>query len=284
MSGKLFNLRMIKSIKYYVLINGFATILAILMVGMVGGCAEKRDGIPAQMTFSRFYYEKSGRQAAISNVFEMKEGENVVAVVDPGVSLMDPGRDRLFHIDWIGPGNRSVYLKRIDLPAGDSTGKLVSAVSLDPLKRDAGVYSVRVYYFRDLIAEKQFEMVPEGTANHIEADIIFYKSLDKETGEMNGIDTVFEIRKKGILRARVNLRNMGIYEDDELPFRMEWYGPDGKSFYDKKMMVNPADTVATLNGSVSITPDKRQPGDYELRVLLFDDIIVKRRFFLRSED
>ncbi|MDX9905068.1 MAG: hypothetical protein RBS55_00630, partial [Bacteroidales bacterium] len=257
--------------------NGFAIILAIMMVGMVAGCSEKRDGVPVPITFSRFYYEKSGRQAAIGNVFEMKEGENVVAVVDPGVSLMDPGRDRLFHIDWIGPGNRSVYLKRIDLPAGDSTGKLVSAVSLDPLKRDAGVYSVRVYYFRDLIAEKQFEMVPEGTANHIEADIIFYKSLDKETGEMNGIDTVFEIRKKGILRARVNLRNMGIYEDDELPFRMEWYGPDGKSFYDKKMMVNPADTVVTLNGSVSITPDKRQPGDYELRVLLFDDIIVKRR-------
>ena len=95
---------------------------------------------------------------------------------------------------------------------------------------------------------------------------------------MKGVDTVFEIKKKGILRAQVNLTNLDVYKDEELPFRLEWIGPDGESFYSKKIEVIRADSLSSINGSISITPDKREPGEYFLRVYLFDELIGEKRF------
>lgn len=257
--------------------------LALILLGILAGCSEKRDGVPAKITFSRFYYEKSGRQAAISSVFALKDGENVCATVDPGGYLMDPGHERMFHLDWTDTGGNSVYLKRIDLPAGDSTRILASAISVEPAKRLPGEYTLRIYYFRDLIAEKKFKLVPENEMKKISADIIFYKSIDKETGEMKGIDTVFEIKKKGVLRGQADIRDMNIYEDEELPFRLEWTDSTGESFYTKKVEMKPTDTISSVSTSVSITPDKREPGEYFLRVYLFDEMVGEASFTLISE-
>ena len=97
---------------------------------------------------------------------------------------------------------------------------------------------------------------------------------------MKGIDTVFEIKKKGILRAQIDLENLHIYQDEELPVRLEWSGPGGEPFYSKKIDVIPADAVSTITGSISITPDKRLPGKYFLRAFLFEELIAERKFEL----
>jgi hypothetical protein len=44
----------------------------------------------------------------------------------------------------------------------------------------------------------------------------------------------------------------------------------------------PADTVSTITGSISITPDKRPPGEYLLQVYLFDEVIAEKKFELKS--
>ncbi len=246
--------------------------------------SKNADGISATITFSRNFGQKSGRQWAIAEVFPLKENENVYAVLslDNRLNFMD--RDLMFHLDWIGPDGKSVFMKRMDLPAGDSTSALVSSISIEPEKRPQGKYKLRIYLFRELIAEKYFELKPEEAMEKVAADIIFYKSIDKETGEMKGIDTVFEIKKKGILRAQVGLLNLDVYKDEEFPVKMEWIGPDGESFYTKKADFKPADTLSTLAASISITPDKRQPGSYALRVLLFDEIIAEKSFELKLKD
>lgn len=143
---------------------------------------------------------------------------------------------------------------------------------------------VRIYLFRELIAEKYFELRDSSEIEKVSGDIVFFKSIDKESGKMTGIDTVFEIKKKGILRALISLQNIHIYKDEELPIRLEWIGPDGGSFYNKKIGINPSDTISTITGSISITPDKRQPGPYFLRAYLFDEMIAERRFVLQAED
>jgi hypothetical protein len=246
--------------------------------------AKDTNNISAKIMFSRFIGQKSGRQWAISDVFPLKENENVYAVINLDNRHNFKDNELMFHIDWVGPDGKSVYLKRIDLPAGDSISALVSSISIEPGKRQSGNYMIQVYLFRELIAEKNFTLVPDEEMKKVFADIIFYKIIDKETGEMKGVDTSFEIKKKGILRAQVNLTNLDVYEDEELPFRMEWSGPDGGSFYSKKIDLIKGDSVPFISSSISITPDKREPGEYYLRVYLFDEMVGEKSFVLKPSE
>ena len=246
--------------------------------------AKDPDDISARITFSRYFGQKTGRQWGITQIFPIREDENVYAVVTLENRLKNPDRDLMFHLDWLRPDGQSVYMKEIILPANDSTCTIESSVSSSPGAREPGKYSLRVYLFRELIAEKFFEFINEADFKEVEGEIVFFKSIDKETGEMKGADTVFEIKKKGILRAQVSLKNLNFYKDDELPFRLEWIDPDEESFYSKKSEIKPTDSLSVINGSISITPDKRQPGEYFLRVYLFDDLIAEKGFVLKLND
>ena len=252
---------------------------------ILSGCAgDYHDGIPVNITFSSRLSQKTGRQEAVSTVFPLKEDGKVYAFIELKNRINDKDRELMFHIDWIGPDGRSFYLKRIDLAPGDSTSALISSISVSPANRPPGVYKIRLYLFRELYAEKSFELKTDSEVRKAKADIIFFKSLDKESGELKGVDTVFEIRKKGILRAQISISGMDVFKDEELPFRLEWTDPDGKEFYSKKIDVLQADTVSVINSSISITPDKRGPGEYFLRVYLFDDAVGEERFVLRPSD
>jgi len=242
---------------------------------------KEASGISAKITFSRCLAQKSGRQSAISTLFPVKEDGNVYAVVELENRLNHTDQPLMFHIDWIDTENRSFYKKQIDLAPGDSTAFLVSSVSVSPDKRLPGKYLIRIYLFRELIAEKYFELRDSADLEKVYGDIVFFKSIDKESGEMKGIDTVFEIKKKGILRAQIGVQNLHIYQDEELPIRLEWIGPDGESFYSKKIDVKPADSISSVTGSISITPDKREAGRYLLRAYLFDEMIAERKFELK---
>lgn len=285
------------------MIRNFCKIFLVFSMGVVlemmpSGCSErvkepvvladstmvypsvKADGIMPKITFSSRLSQKSGKQSAIGTVFALEENEDVYAAINLENRLLNTGNDLMVHLDWVGPDGKSVYLKRTDLAATDSTSSLISSISVSPEKRMPGEYKLRVYLFRELIAEKQFELRPETEVEKPSAAIIFYKSLDKETGVMNGVDTVFEIKKKGILRAQISLAGIDVYKDTELPVRLEWTGPDGKDFYSKKIDIEQSDSVPAINTSISITPDKREPGDYFLRVYLFDDVVGEQSFVL----
>lgn len=255
----------------------------ILPDSMIVFPSKKANGISAKITFSRFLAQKSARQSAISNVFPLKEDGNIYAVIELENRFKKTDRELMFHVDWIDPEGKSFYMKRIDLSPGDSTASLISSISVSVDKRLPGKYLLRIYLFRELIAEKYFELRNESEVEKVLADIVFFKSIDKESGEMKGIDTVFQIKKKGILRAQIDLQNLHIYQDEELPVRLEWIGPGGESFYSKKIVVKPADTISTLTGSISITPDKREPGEFLLRAYLFDELIAERKFGLQAE-
>lgn len=249
------------------------------------GCSERvPDGVAEGITFSSRLSQKTGRQSAISDVFALKENEDVYAVIAIEKLRKDRPRDLMFHIDWIDPDGRSFYLKRTDLEAGDSATALISSISVSPANRPPGVYKVRIYLFRDLYAEKSFELKAGNEVEKVKANIVFFKNIDKESGEMKGIDTVFEIRKKGLLRAQISLMNLEVYKDDELPFRLEWISPDGKDFYSKKIDFLKSDSISAINSSISITPDKREAGEYSLRVFLFDEIIGEQKFVLEPSD
>jgi hypothetical protein len=192
----------------------------------------------------------------------------------------------MFHVDWIDPGGRSFYQKRIDLIPGDSSSVLTSSISISPGKRLPGEYLLRVYLFRELIAEKKFKLITKSQAalvraQGIQADIVLSSKVDKKTGMPAGVDSVFTIREKGKIRAFINLTNRRVYGDRELTFRLNWIGPDGKSFYSKQVDFPRGDTTTTISSSISITPDKRQPGKCQMQVYLFDEMISEKRFELK---
>ena len=105
----------------------------------------------------------------------------------------------------------------------------------------------------------------------------------KKTGKIIGAGTVFTIKKKAKVRAIIDLENRDDYLDNELKFKVEWIGPDSNSFYSKLIDLSPGDSSSTLKSSISITPKKRQPGNYILRVYLYKTLFAEKKFELHSK-
>jgi hypothetical protein len=70
----------------------------------------------------------------------------------------------MFHLEWLSPDGETVYKKRIDWAPNSSTATLKSSIAIDPDRRSPGRYSFRVYLFRELMAEKRFELRADSTA------------------------------------------------------------------------------------------------------------------------
>jgi hypothetical protein len=179
-------------------------------------------------------------------------------------------------------------MKRIDLPVNDTSTTIQSSVSISPDSREAGEYALKVYSFRELIAEKQFEILPElqiDEADNIAilANITLYRKTSKKTGKLIGEGTAFTIKNKENVRALIELEDRFAYGEQELIFNIDWVGPDGASFYSKRINLFPDDSTSVFNSSISIYPGKREAGAYLLRVSLFDVVIGEQKFDLQSE-
>jgi len=224
--------------------------------------------------------------AGLDTVFTLSEREYLRILVD-FENVDEVSADKaLVHLDWIGPDGRSFYTKRIDSLNFDSTSILESSVSLSPDKREAGNYLLKVYYYRELIAQRGVTLLPENSINHAMAsklspEIVFCEKVSKKTGEFIGIDSVFVRDKKAKVRAYVDLDNIQSFKDVKLMFDLVWLGPDGEKFYSKDIELSRSGDEPQLYSSISIPPDKREPGKYVLEVYLFDELIAAKNFVLK---
>ena len=135
------------------------------------------------------------------------------------------------------------------------------------------------------IAEKEFSLIPEVKAikpivPSVTAQIILSKGVDKKTGQPVHIDSVFNINKKGKIHAFAKLPNRHKYLNQELKLRLDWIGPDGKSFYKKQVDIPANDTTSVINSAISISPETRQPGNYQVRISLSKKTIGVKKFKL----
>ncbi|MEA3445553.1 MAG: hypothetical protein U9R19_12605, partial [Bacteroidota bacterium] len=250
--------------------------------------AKKADGIVAKISFCRKMDKKTGEIIGEGRIFTIMENENVRAFINFENIFFDDNRDLLFHVDWIGPDNKSIYQKRINLSPTDSTSEIYSSISIDPDIRKVGEYFIRLYYFRELIAEKKFELLPEfrlktENGEAISANITLYRYISKKTGKRIGTDTIFTIKERRNVRAIVDIENSFVYRNPELLFRVEWIDSTGQPFYNKQISFLPDDSVSTIESSISISPDKREAGKYVFRVYLFQELIAESNFELLPE-
>ena len=250
--------------------------------------AKSADDISAKITLCRNISKKTGKQMGVGSLFTIRENESVRAIVDLENIFKTSNRELMFHLDWINENGNSVFLKRIDLSADDSSFTLISSLSISPEKRQPGEYNFRVYLFRELIAEKKFKLRPEYQYTSSDVDNILKKitlcrTIDKETGAPIGVDSVFIIKENGKVRAIADLKNLDIFGDRELKFSFDWIDENGKSFFRKEVDLTPDDSSSTVSSSIPISPSEKQPGKYILRLCFFDDLIAEKKFELRNE-
>lgn len=240
------------------------------------------DDISANIILCRKISKTSGKPIGAGTTFEIKDRENLRALIQLQ-NREKKTKDLWFHVDWIGPNGKSFFVKSTILHAADSASDLNSSVSISPELRQPGEYRIKLYLFRELIAEKIFTLIPDNgiDENEVKASIILCRKIDKETGLPVEIDSSFKIRKKGKMNAIIDLTNLNPDEDDrELKFRLEWSDDEGNAFFKKKVDFIPTDTVAQLTSSISITPEKREAGIYWFRIYQSNKVLAEKRFEL----
>jgi hypothetical protein len=121
--------------------------------------AKDSGGIEANIVFcAKTPSKKTGQRRNVRDTFRATDKAKVYAFVDLENQFALGDRPLDFHLVWIGPNQKSFYKKRIEYLPTDSTSTLRSRITLPPARREAGTYSFRVYFFRELIAERSFEV------------------------------------------------------------------------------------------------------------------------------
>lgn len=124
--------------------------------------AADAPGVSATITFCEKIGSKTGRPIHEGRVFTTGEDEKVRALVEITHADALGQRDLMFHLVWTGPDDEAFYTKRTDVVPEGSEARIESAISIPPDRREPGIYTLRVYLFRELIAEKTFELRAPG--------------------------------------------------------------------------------------------------------------------------
>ena len=238
------------------------------------------DGTQQNIGLFKKAKNETGNKLDEDPVFEMGQKEKVKAFFHLGKHIDYGARELLFRFEWSGEDTTAFYRKRIALSPEDSSTIIKSSISIAPKKRKEGNYTVKLFLFNEFIAEKKFVLIPEPKTPPIKAQIGFYRKLDKKTVKRIGEGTKFKIGKKRKVRASVTLHNCSVNNKRDLEFLIEWVGPDTKVFYRKKVKLKPDNHALTIKSSISISPEKRQPGNYILSVSLFNKQLAKKSFKL----
>lgn len=269
-------------------------------------------GIQPKITLSSKISKKTGKPLRTGTIFKLQDNEKLYASVELEKQTKDRDRDLMFHIDWIDSSGNSFYKKRIDISSDDSSSRITSSISISPQKRQTGNYTARLYLFRELIAEKKFLLVesindsaivkkknkseiknktekkvkvkktkkPEVEIETMKAIIVLCRKVSKKTGKPIGSATTFTIKDSAKVKAVVSIEKQDIKTNEQMNFYFNWIGPDGKSFYKKRVVYTTSNPFFTISNSISITPEKRQPGKYKLRVSYRKKIIAEQQFEL----
>lgn len=99
---------------------------------------------------------------AEEHAFDLEEGARIQARITLENQYGRGNRPLLLHLVWIQPSQKAAFRKMVQFVPNDSTNVLTSNFTISPEKRIPGIYRLRVYMFRELIAEKVFEL--RGTA------------------------------------------------------------------------------------------------------------------------
>ncbi len=267
--------------------------------------AKSGEGINASIDFGLKFSRKSGRMINPDTVFTIEENAKVNAVVNFTNTELNDNKELLIHIDWLTPDGNSIYKKQINLLKNDSTSVLTSSISISPGKRNPGIYALRIYLFRELIAEKYFRLTTEKIKREVKtetavmkkkekvkkikvkkkisADVIFCSKIEKQSGRLIGEGKEFIIKNKNKVYAVVNLKNLVIKPGKKKNIYLKWINPGDSLIYSKKFSLTSENSLSAITSSISISPGKREAGKYTLRIYSSKKLIAQKQFTLINE-
>jgi hypothetical protein len=250
--------------------------------------SKKEQGISADIILTQRVSKKSGKPLFPSSLFPIKEKGILRAFISIENCYASNSNPLLFHIDWVDPNGSSLYRRQINLSPTDSSATISSSISINPEVRQPGEYKLNVYYFRELIAEKMFILLPESEYQKpidedIAAIITLCNKLDIVTNRPVDPDTIFSISKKGRIHAVIDLINRYAYYDEDLNFIIRWKGPNNKNIFTKRINLLPNDSTFTISSSIAVSPDARASGIYSVSVSLNKELLAERQFELKFD-
>ena len=244
--------------------------------------------INAQIKLYRNLYNSDDLPDNLTN-FRLKNNVNLIARIYLKNTDKYIGENLMFHIDWIDNQGESFYLKRIDLTPEKKENEFISAISLDTSGRAAGNYSIKVYLFRELIAEKNFTLekayplFPLAEIENLKHNLILYRKYNKKKEKYYGAKGPYKQVENAWLRAKLELPNINKFKEYDFDFKFEWRDPDGNPFYTKELNIPPGKKVKSLKTAIPISEDKRERGKYTLNMFLNDSLLETKNFELIPE-
>lgn len=107
---------------------------------------------------------KAPLQPPDERVFELEEGARVQAYVKIANPYGRGKRPVMFHTVWLNPEGKRVFKRMTEWAPNDTSQVITTSLTISPAKRTAGRYTLHVYLFRELIAEKSIELTGVSTA------------------------------------------------------------------------------------------------------------------------
>ncbi len=188
--------------------------------------------------------------------------------------VLDGKRQWIYHVDWKDETGRLISRKHFE---GDSI--LSSSLPLSPILRSPGQYTMEIYLFDRLLATKNFRLLPPYDLSGVETGISFCPYYDKKNKRKTEFRNTYNIGQKTAVNACVRLtdKNHRIKTGEWL-VELKWTDGTGKSFYTKKYNLKPKNHSAYLRSKISLSPEKRTPGEYSLQVLMFHETVASKAF------
>ena len=228
-----------------------------------------------------------------ANSFTIKNKAKVYAAVFLDNYYYHRNEEVMLHIDWIDPSGNSFFRKRVDITNGDSLQEIKSAISIEPGRRDTGKYSLRVYLFRELIAEKHFlvsyinkdslAIFSADPANAISPDIALGLKDQKKSFAADKSE-IFTIKKKTRIYASVNINNRFKFLKNELSGSISWIDPDNSILSADDFYISPHDSLSEISSSISLSPKINKTGKYLCTISLFGKRIGEKRFEIKEPE
>jgi len=287
--------RLIRHIKFL----GF-----LVMILVFSGCSNRSNISEITKNSTLVYTLKDGNKVVDSISFCRKVDRENGELIGEGekFTIMDEGRVQaiaslsdyilnketlsMFHFDWISASGYTTYLRRMDFTPADSLDYIRSSISITPDVRTPGEYKLRIYYFRELIAEKKFELLPvfDPSLFNLETlaeNLVVCNKNDKKTGKPIGVNTEFHQTKKGSVRTSFKIDLDFSIDQPEHLYRFDWFKEgDSVAFYRKRVDVHSKDSLSYISSSLSISPEKREVGEYVVVLNLFGKPIAQKEFTL----
>ncbi len=246
--------------------------------------SDKSKQISAQIEFVK----KKDKKDDNGDVFMIKDKAKARASINFLNGNLYQGKELSGNIMWVDAKDSIVYDKSFHFSPSDTISEIKSAISINKESRQPGKYKLKVYLFSNLIGEKPFELIPEqkeekikvNKVKGINADITLCGKIDKKTKKCLNVSDKFTIKDKANVFAVVNISDNKEKKEKEAKIKIQWLGPKDKQVYQKIFTYESGKDSAMFTGSISISPDKRKPGDYKCRVFYNSTLIGEKKFSL----